>query len=182
MPLVGENLYVRTLRNRNISYYIRQRQFDNQNSKPQKPDISPRHSSLVKQCIISPADISTQPSSNRDIFITPDNAFTQMSPPTLTLRHDQMNLTSRLTDQEKSERSLQVHRQDHDNTIMKTIPRSQSQTLVKDVGLGIRKNNGNGMVKTSSDQIPQLGFDRQNIARGPHKYYGQVTCNDKLQA
>ena len=39
VPPVYEHLYVWTLRNRNISFNIRHRQFDNQNSKTQKPDI-----------------------------------------------------------------------------------------------------------------------------------------------
>ena len=52
------------------------------------------------------------------------------------------------------------------------------QTVEKSQGLGNRKNNGYEMVKKSSDQIPQLGFDRQNIARVPHRFYGQVTYND----
>ena len=44
-----------------------------------------------------------------------------------------MNLISKYTDPEKSERSLQVHRQVYDNTIPKTIPRPQSPTQVRDV-------------------------------------------------
>ena len=39
VPLVDENLYVSSLRNRNTPYDIRHRQFDNKNSKTQKPDI-----------------------------------------------------------------------------------------------------------------------------------------------
>ena len=88
MPLVDENLYVKTLRNRNIPYDIRHRQFDNQNSKTQKPNIPPRHSNLLTSHKIATADISTQLSSNRDIFMTTVNVFRQVSPPTLTLRHD----------------------------------------------------------------------------------------------
>ena len=80
VPLVEKKLYVRALRNRNIPYDIRHRQFDNQNSKTKKPDIPTRHSSLLTQCKIAAADISTQPSSNRYIFMTPENAFRQMSP------------------------------------------------------------------------------------------------------
>ena len=53
------------------------------------------------------------------------------SPPTFTLRHDQINLTSRYTDPDK--KSLQVHRQYHDNTILKTISRPQSTTLERDM-------------------------------------------------
>ena len=62
VPLVDENLHVRTLRNRNIPYDIRHKQFDNQNSKTQKPDIPPRHNNLLRDCKIAAADISTQPS------------------------------------------------------------------------------------------------------------------------
>ena len=133
VPPVDKNLYVRTMRNRNIPYVIRHKQFVNQTSKTQKPDILPRHNCLLTNYKIAAADISTQPPSTIDILMNPDNTFRQMSPPTLPLRYAQMNLTSRFTDPEKSERSLQVHRQDHDNTIPKAIPRPQSATLVRDI-------------------------------------------------
>ena len=121
------------MENRNFPYVIRHGQFDNEESKTQKSDIPPRHSSLLTNHKIAAADISTQPSYNRDIFMTLDNAFRQMSPKIPTVRHDPMNLTSRYTEPGKSERSLQVHRQGHDNTIPRTISRSQSQTLVTDM-------------------------------------------------
>ena len=40
VPQVDENLYVRSLRNRNIPYYTRDRQFENQNSKTPKLQIT----------------------------------------------------------------------------------------------------------------------------------------------
>ena len=38
------------------------------------------------------------------------------------------------------------------------------------------------MVETSSDQLPQWGFDKQNITRMPHRFYRQVTYDKQLQA
>ena len=46
VPLVDKNLYIRSLRKRNIPYDITHRQFDNQNNK-HKHDIPPRHCSLT---------------------------------------------------------------------------------------------------------------------------------------
>ena len=57
VALVDENLYVRILRNRNIPYDIRHRQFDNQNSKIRKPDIHPRHSSILTNHKIDATEI-----------------------------------------------------------------------------------------------------------------------------
>ena len=82
VPPVDENLYVRLLRNRNIPYDIRHRQFGNQNSKTQKTDIPPRCSSLTTNCKTTSADISAQRQSSRNNFWTLDNAFKQRSPPT----------------------------------------------------------------------------------------------------
>ena len=81
VPLVDENLYVRLLRNRNIPYNIRHRQFDNQNGKTQKPDMPPRCSSLTINHKATSADISAQLSSSRNNFLTLENAFRQRSPP-----------------------------------------------------------------------------------------------------
>ena len=39
VPLVHENLQIRSLRNRNIPYDTRPGPFDNQNSKTKRPDI-----------------------------------------------------------------------------------------------------------------------------------------------
>ena len=38
------------------------------------------------------------------------------------------------------------------------------------------------MIETSSDQLPQQGFDKQNMTRMPHKFYRQVTHDEHLQA
>ena len=41
VPLVDENLYVRSLRNRDIPYDTRPSTYDSQNRKTKKPDIPP---------------------------------------------------------------------------------------------------------------------------------------------
>ena len=38
------------------------------------------------------------------------------------------------------------------------------------------------MVETSSDQLPQQGFDKQHIIRMPHGFCRQVTYDEQLQA
>ena len=64
---VNNNLYIRTLRGRNI---IRHRQIDNQSSITQKPNIPPRPNSLQKQNgKVMTSDTSTHMSSNKDMAI-----------------------------------------------------------------------------------------------------------------
>ena len=60
VPLVDENLYIRSLRNGNIPNYTRHRLFNNQNSKTKKPDIPPRCGSLTTSHKMTTADISAQ--------------------------------------------------------------------------------------------------------------------------
>ena len=38
------------------------------------------------------------------------------------------------------------------------------------------------MVVTSNDQLPQWGFDKQNMTRMPLRFYRQVTYDKQLQA
>ena len=112
VPLIDEILYVKALRNKNIPYDIRNRQFDNQNSKTQKLDIPPRCSSLTKNCKITTVVISVQLSSSRNKLMTPDNAFRQRSPPTPTIRQNWFNLTHEYVDSHKTkERFSQTYRQ-----------------------------------------------------------------------
>ena len=66
MPPVDENLYIRSLKNRDIPNDTRLRSFDSQNSKTKKPDIPPRCHSLTTNCKLTTADISTQLSNSRD--------------------------------------------------------------------------------------------------------------------
>ena len=68
VPPADKNLYVRSLRKRNIPYDTRLSTFDNQNSKTKKPDMSPRHSSLTTNHKLTTADLSTQPSNDRSNF------------------------------------------------------------------------------------------------------------------
>ena len=86
VPLVNENLYVRTLRNSNISYDIRHRQFDNQNSRGQKPDIPPRQGSLQTNHNMMTTDISTQLQCSRNMSTC--HTFTWEYTPTPTSRHN----------------------------------------------------------------------------------------------
>ena len=98
VPVVDKNLYVKSLRNRNIPYDIRQRQFGNLNSKTQKPDVPPRCSSLITNHKITTADISAQLSGRRNKFPTLDNAFRQRSTPTSIVRPNQINLSCEYVD------------------------------------------------------------------------------------
>ena len=74
-----------------------------------------------------------------------------------------MNLTSRYTDPEKSTRSLQVHRQYHNNAILKTIPRPQAPTLVRDV---LDYNKLYHMVKRERCNVD--GNSEENIDASEH--------------
>ena len=38
------------------------------------------------------------------------------------------------------------------------------------------------MVRTSSDQLMQQGFDKQILTRKPHRFYRLVTYDEQLQA
>ena len=38
------------------------------------------------------------------------------------------------------------------------------------------------MVETSSDQLPQQGFDKQNMTRMLHRFYRQVAYDDQPEA
>ena len=126
-------IYVRSFRNRNIPYDIRQRQFDNQNTKIQKPDIPPRHSSLITNHQITTSDISAQLLSSRNKFLTLDNAFRQGSPPTPIVRLNQINLTDEYVDTGKtSERFSQTYRQYPNNTSSNTLYRPQSPMFGRD--------------------------------------------------
>ena len=40
-------------------------------------------------------------------------------------------------------------------------------------------NNNNEIVEASSDQFPQQGFDKQTMTRMPHRFYRQVTYEQK---
>ena len=60
VPSVGENLYVRTLGNRNIPFDVRNKQFDKQNSRGQKPNIPPRKTSLQTNHNVMTTDTLTQ--------------------------------------------------------------------------------------------------------------------------
>ena len=122
VSLVDENLYLRTLRNKNIPYDIRHRQFDKQNSKTEKPHIPPGYSSLNKISKINTADLSAQLPSSRNKFLTPDNAFRQRSPPTPNVRQNQINFTQEYVDTDKTcERFSLTHRQGPNNTSSKTL-------------------------------------------------------------
>ena len=59
VPPVDKNLYVMSLRNRDIPYETRFTTFDNQNSKTKKPNIPPGHSSLTTNYKSTVADLST---------------------------------------------------------------------------------------------------------------------------
>ena len=60
VPLVDENLYVRTARGRNIPYDVRHKQPNGQNNTGQKPNIPPWQSSLQTNCTVSTTDITTK--------------------------------------------------------------------------------------------------------------------------
>ena len=38
------------------------------------------------------------------------------------------------------------------------------------------------MIETFSDQLPQQGFDKQNMTRIPYRFKRQVTYGEQLQA
>ena len=46
--------------------------------------------------------------------------------------------------------------------------------------IGNQTYNNNGMVETSSDQLPQQGYE--NMTRVPCRFYRQMTYDEKLQA
>ena len=93
-PPVDENLHVRTLRNRNILYNVRNRQIDNHNSRGQKPNIPPRQSSLQTYCNVMISDISILPQDSKNI--TTGNTFRpeHIPIPTPTHRHDRQDRSS----------------------------------------------------------------------------------------
>ena len=57
----------------------------------------------------------------------------------------------------------------------------RNQAVDKTEELENSKNNSYEMTKTSSELIPQWSLERQNIARLPHRFDGQVIYNDQLQ-
>ena len=69
VPPVDDNLYVRTLRNGNISYTLRIRQIDSQNSRGQKSNIPHKQTSLPTNCDVITSDISKQSQHSKDITI-----------------------------------------------------------------------------------------------------------------
>ena len=60
VPMVDENLNIRTLIKRNIPYDVRNRQFNNQNSRGQKLNIPPRQRILQTNHNMMTTDILTQ--------------------------------------------------------------------------------------------------------------------------
>ena len=56
--------------------------------------------------------------------------------------------------------------------LCRTIRSDGKSGYTEDSGMRKQETTGYEMVKTSSDQIPQQGFDRQNIARVPYRFYG----------
>ena len=80
VPPLDENLYVSSLRNRDILHDVRLSTFDNQNSKTKKPDIPPRHSSSTTNCTLTTANLSAQLPSDRNKFLTLDQTFRPWSP------------------------------------------------------------------------------------------------------
>ena len=69
IPSVDNNLYVRTLRSRNIPYDIRHRQTDKQNNRGQKLHIPTRPYSLKTNSKVITFNIPTHPLSNKDMTI-----------------------------------------------------------------------------------------------------------------
>ena len=68
-PTIGSNLYVRTLRSRNIPYETRNRQITIKIVGRQKPNISPRQNTLQTKCEVKTSDISMQLQSCKDMII-----------------------------------------------------------------------------------------------------------------
>ena len=79
VPPVDANLYVKSLRNRDIPYDTRCRLFDNQNSKTKKLDIPPRCSSSTTNHKLTTADISPQSPNSRNKFLNLDQTYRQRS-------------------------------------------------------------------------------------------------------
>ena len=78
------------------------------------------------------ADISAQPSSSRNNFLTLDNAFRQRSPPTPMVKQNQI-LTHEYVDIDKtSERFSRTHQQDPNNTNPKTLFGPQAPMSMRD--------------------------------------------------
>ena len=50
------------------------------------------------------------------------------------------------------------------------IGQFRNQNIEKMQGIGSQKYNNNEMVKTSSDQLPQQGFHKQNMTKIPHRF------------
>ena len=86
VPSVDNNLYVRTLRNRNIQYDVRNGQLDNQNHRGQKYNISPIQNSLQKNCNVKTTDLLTQSQHSRNMPI--GNTFGHEYIPIPTSRHE----------------------------------------------------------------------------------------------
>ena len=70
---------------------------------------------------------------------------------------------------------------DRDLNHAQWIGQFRNQAIEKIQRIGNQKYNNNEMVEISSDQLPQQGFDKQNITRLPHRFYRQMTYDEQLQ-
>ena len=124
VPPVDENLYVQTLRNRNIPYNVRNRQYDNQHSRGQKPNIPPRQSSLQRNHNVITTEISTQLQQSRNMSI--GKTFRQEYTLTPTPRHDRYIRLDKLRSS-----SLQTHQYNQDRRDINITVQPQSSSLAR---------------------------------------------------
>ena len=82
VPLVDKILYVRTLRNRNIPYNVRQRQPINQNNRGQKPNIPSQQGSSQTNYTVTNTDITSKLQGNTSMYMT----LRQVPSPTMNLQ------------------------------------------------------------------------------------------------
>ena len=150
VALVDENLYVRSLRYRDIPYDVKSSTSDNQNSKIKQPDTklstfdsqnsktkNPIPSSKCSSLSINhkpvTADLSAQSSNDRNKLLTLDQTFRQISPPTPLRGSKQINWTSDQVNINRARKKFSLTLgHDYSDTRPKTAFTPQHPTFMSD--------------------------------------------------